>query len=622
MVNFSVSTETDLHTALTELPEEALVGVSEHPSYPGCLVFQPHPSITQKFYSEHSDWLSRYLTLSDLFMLGPFVELLQAEGFQPIFMNSCADILDAHNRWSEPLDIAGFTCPGDGELFNFQTFGLRRALERADGARPADRLFFANWAAGAGKSLFACAGAQELANRDLVDLVVVLTISPQKINLLRFFENTTKLDAVMIEHGTPAKRHAKYAAMAPHAGAVLVTNYERVRVDEKAFTALTRGKRVLWVLDEVQKVLTDDKRTLTRKAFDRVVAGCDPTIWAMSASVVKASPLRWRDVWSLDGHPRLNPLGTRADFERRYVQSRSYMRVPTRYGGSIEIEKIHWHNARLHEVRHRVADRVHSVRKTDPSVRHLFKGMTSLITPVQMSPEDGRLYDAVITRAEQANDNGEGDLAGYALLLQHVCNNPLALRRTEVEFGAVLVEKYPKLITSAHSAKVAMVVEQLEAIKDAGDKVVLFTQWVRTSLELIADELARRNISYVAHHGGMARTTAQLAIDQFRSDPSITTFLSSDAGAFGLNLPEARYIINWEPSHSWDIMMQRSERINRADSQLEGLTAYTMVTDDSIEGRIMQVCEERRLLAASTLGTSEVLNTDETPPDMRWLIFG
>ena len=32
--------------------------------------------------------------------------------------------------------------------------------------------------------------------------------------------------------------------------------------------------------------------------------------------------------------------------------------------------------------------------------------------------------------------------------------------------------------------------------------------------------------------------------------------------------------------------MQRSERINRADSQLDGLTAYTMVTDDTIETRI------------------------------------
>ena len=215
----------------------------------------------------------------------------------------------------------------------------------------------------------------------------------------------------------------------------------------------------------------------------------------MSASVVKSSPLRWRDVWSLDGHPRSNPLGTKTDFERRYVQSRTSFRVPTKYGGSFTIEKLNWNLGRLHEVRHRVADRVHSIRKTDPAIRDMFKGMTSMITPVQLSREDARLYDAVISRAEQANENDEGGLAQYALLLRHICNNPLALRRTEIEFGAELVERYPTLITSAHSAKVDMVVDQLESIRDAGDKCVLFTSWVYTSLDLIADELRRRDIS-------------------------------------------------------------------------------------------------------------------------------
>jgi hypothetical protein len=45
---------------------------------------------------------------------------------------------------------------------------------------------------GAGKSLLP-ALAQELANRSLVDLVIVLTISPMKINLLRFFQDCTRL---------------------------------------------------------------------------------------------------------------------------------------------------------------------------------------------------------------------------------------------------------------------------------------------------------------------------------------------------------------------------------------------------------------------------------------------
>ena len=50
---------------------------------------------------------------------------------------------------------------------------------------------------------------------------------------------------------------------------MLVTNYDRCRFDEAAITALTRGKRVLFICDEVQKILTDAARTQTRRAVDR-----------------------------------------------------------------------------------------------------------------------------------------------------------------------------------------------------------------------------------------------------------------------------------------------------------------------------------------------------------------
>ena len=457
-------------------------------------------------------------------------------------------------------------------------------------------------------------------NRAHVDMVVAVTTAPLKVNLLRFFTNCTELDAVMVE-GTPAKRQEKYR----EEHQVWVLNYDRFRFDHDSILDLTERCSVLFIFDECQKILTDKGRTLTRKAVDDIVANCDPVIWAMSASVVRSSPLRYRDVFSLNGHPRSNPLGTKADFERRYVQSRKMIRLPTKYGHYFELEKLTWNLPALHEVRHRVADRVHAIRKTDPSIREQFKNMTSLITPVQMSPEDGRLYDMVVTRADTARDHEDGKgLAQYAQLLRHICNNPLALRRTEIEFGHEIADKHPRLITAANSAKVMMLMDQLEVIRDAGDKCVVFTQWVHTSLELIADELRRRDLSHVTHHGQMSQSAAQEAQDRFRGDPGITVFLSSDAGAFGLNLPEARYVISYEPTFSWDILMQRSERINRADSQLEGLTAFTFITDDSIEQRIAAVCEERRLLASTTLGTVETLNTaaDETPEQLQWLIFG
>lgn len=612
---------TDLRPALEQLlaaqvAMDRIVVAEEHPEFPGELVFQVVADHPQAFYRRYEQWVSRFLILNDISVLRSFIQLLDDDGWTLVFGPSAAPVLEAVARWEQPLDVEGFTCPGGGHLHPYQTFGLRRALERAESSDPADRLMFANWAAGSGKSLFACAGAQEMVNRDLVDLVIATTLSPLKINLCRFFTKTTKLDAAVIE-GTPAKRRAGY--MAGHQ--VLVMNYDRFRVDQESLATLTEGKRVLWIFDEAQQMLTDEGKTKARKAIDALIAGTDPTIWPLSASVVKASPHRFRDTFNLPGG-RNNPLGTKADFESRYVARKRTFNVPTKYGGSFQVTNIEWDHHALHEVRHRVADRTQSVRKTDPALAGVFKGMSSLITPIQLSDEDRRLYTMVKDRARQALENEEGGLAQYAQLLRHICNNPTALHRTDIPLGAQLAAQFPKLATSAHCAKLDVLTAQLEGIRDEGDKVVVFTSWVNTSLSLISDELTKLGIKHVTHHGGMDRKVAQAAQDTFRSNPDVTVFLSSDAGAFGLNLPEARFVISYEPTFSWDILMQRAERINRADSWLDGLTSYVYVTDDSIEERIAAVCDERRQLAAVTLGTVETLNTTHSENNPAWLIFG
>jgi hypothetical protein len=71
-------------------------------------------------------------------------------------------------------------------------------------------------------------------------------------------------------------------------------------------------------------------------------------------------------------------------------------------------------------------------------------------------------------------------------------------------------------------------------------------------------------------------------------------------------------------------MMQRSNRIDRADSYLDGLTSYVFVTDDSVEQRVWDICNERRELASATLGTTEVLSYSSRleSDNLEFLIFG
>lgn len=593
--------------------------VEESPDWPGELVFQAVEQ--QGFYQKYREWVSRYGVLNEVYMLGAFVDRLREDGWHPVFLPSCRPVLEAVARWSEPLDVDGLAVPGGGRLYPYQSFTLRRALERATAG---DGYWFFGWGTGSGKSLAAAAGAQELFNRGEAEVVVAFTLRKLRTNLQRYFSQTTGLNAVVCE-GTPAKRKAMWEDPEIQ---VYVTNYDKAYHDFDHMVRVTTERRPLFVLDEVQKVLTDGKRTRARQHLDEIVAARRPRrplVWPMSASVVSTSPLRYRDVFSLVPPGGGHPLGTRADFEDRYAKERRDLRITARNGRVFTIVEYDWDLSRLQEVRHRVADRAQHVRKTDPGVRDSFKGMQTVVVPVQMSDEDRDLYEAVSGRARQAKEAGEGGMAGYFRLLRYICNTPEALLHTSDEYGKELAGQFPDLVTSANSAKMEMFLDQVEAIRDAGDKAVVFSYWTNMTLFILARALKERGISHVTHYGtGMTDRQAQQAQDTFKSDPGIAVFLSSDAGAYGLNLPEARYVINYECPYSYDVLMQRGERINRADSYLDGLTSYVYVTDRTVEERIWSENNRRRELAASTLGTTESLSYGEEPQgkELDFLIFG
>lgn len=579
--------------------------VEESPDYQGQLVFQALDA--QMFYEDYKDWISRFCILNELYNLKAFVSQLELDGWTVLFLDSCRSILKSYTQYAQPCQVSGF----DLNLHDFQGFSINRALE--------GRFFHFGWCAGAGKSLAAAAGAQELFNRGQIDLVVAFTLQKLKQNLCNFFTDHTQLTAVVID-GTPERRQRLYGDVDTQC---LVLNYDKAWADLDTLKDLVAQRRVLFVLDEVQKVLTDGRKNRSRKAFDEIVKSTKtPVIWTMSASVVSATPLKYRDVFNTAGGT--NPLGSKTDFEDRYAKSKRRVRIDTRNGGHFNAVFYTWDLPRLHEVRHRVADRTQSARKTDPGVRENFQGLQTICVPVLMSDEDRKLYDIIVERARQAKDSGES-LVAYYRLLRYVCNTPQALTKTTDEYGQWLAQQYPKLVVSDHSSKLELFCDQVEAFRDAGDQVVGFIRETNLGLFFLGDALTRRKIKHVLHYGvGQSNAVSQKAQDDFKADSEITVFLSSDAGAYGLNFTNSRYVINFDVPYSWDLLMQRSNRIDRADSYLDGLTSYVYVTENSVEERIWAINNQRRELAAATLGTSEVLSyeNENSPESLDYLIFG
>lgn len=516
------------------------------------------------------------------------------------------------------MDVRGFTAPirvNEGvevqELYPFQTEALERAFSEPS-------FLFFNHDTGCGKSVVATAGIQEMINnRQEIDLAIVFTLRLNKKNFVRTIHRMTPLRAKNIE-GAREDRKKKYER---EDFDVLVMNYEKAHFDFDELSALVKNKHVLFILDEVQKILLPNRASKALKQLLKIPRST--TVWPMSASIVENDPLRY---WRCFAFMKPNPLGTQENFRKRYVEKT----VIRDFGFRKEYVDV-WNLEALKEVPERVARWTHVVRKNDPETSQYFKTTQLIVEKVELSPEDRELYD-IIRETVKADYAQLSHLAkvSYYNTLRLICNTSEALNITDNQVAQFL-RSQGLVFSSRTSNKFEMIIDKIKEIRDQGSKVVVFTHWVGLSLLLFAERLKAEHINHVVHYGtGMTATEAQRSQDQFKANPEITVFLSSDAGSHGLSFQEAAYVIHIECPHSYDVLMQRSDRIDRIDSYHELLTTYVYVTENSVEEQIWAINDQRRKLSSAIQGTNQQLGRIDlsenveslTDTNLRFLLFG
>jgi len=621
LINMAFSVVEDVEAAAITFLDQGvdlskIVIFADHPEFEGYLHVEPLDADARgAFYTEYHDWMSRHFILNGLHLLDQFAAQLTKDGYSYLFTPSTKAMLADHARWSLPLEIEGY------ELRAFQNFGLNHALERArQGGTHGERMFFWNWSAGAGKSFCSGAAVKALLDSGDVDVVIACTLSKLKENLKRTWVNDAGLRVMINDHAKPATRRARYAeaASAVHivcdthhrldGGGIqaFVMNFEKLWVDFDALEELTAGRRVLFVLDEAHKVIAESGQNKARKALDKLVRGCTAIVWPMSATVVGGNPLRFRDVFSLDSYPRDNPLGSKQDFVDRYAEKVTSIPIKAKNGGQFTLTKYDWDLPELHEVRHRVGDRMMAVRKTEPGIKEQFKGIQCIPEWVPMTSELAEINEIITADARESREKGESRAPHY-LAMRLAAINPAVLQHSDNEIAQKIWTEHRSLCVPSASNKLEMLNDRLDGIREGQDKAVVFCHWTQLGI-LPMDPLIK--VPHVLHYGtGQTDKASQKAQDDFKTNSDITCFLTSDAGTHGLNFQEARYVISIDPLYSYDDLTQRNSRIDRADSHLDGLTAYVMITTESkVEERIWQVCEARRQLAEAVQGTREELS--------------
>ncbi len=130
-------------------------------------------------------------------------------------------------------------------------------------------------------------------------------------------------------------------------------------------------------------------------------------------------------------------------------------------------------------------------------------------------------------------------------------------------------------------------------------KVIVFSEWERM-LMLARGLCEKRGIGHAWHTGSVPQLRRRAEINAFKSDPACRVFLSTDAGATGLNLQNASVVINcdlpWNPA-------KLEQRIARAwrKNQTRPVTVVNLISENTIEHRMLETLALKQTVAASVL---------------------
>ena len=256
---------------------------------------------------------------------------------------------------------------------------------------------------------------------------------------------------------------------------------------------------------------------------------------------------------------------------------------------------------------------------TDPFILRRTKDDKSLVPDLpekieqivwsHLTHEQAGLYQAVLNDFLKEAETSEGMKRRGLILatltkLKQICNHPAHF----LADGSNL---------DARSGKVTRLQELLTEINEAGQRVLVFTQY-RVMGDLLSEHLtetigARPDFL----HGGVTRNKRQKMIDQFQNEEGPPVLLISlKAGGTGLNLTSANRVIHFDRWWNPAVEDQATDRAWRIGQQ-KTVFVHKLVCRGTLEERINQLLIDKRELASQSVGTGDEWFTDMGTDQLR-----
>ncbi|MDQ1565711.1 MAG: hypothetical protein QOF96_591, partial [Actinomycetota bacterium] len=246
--------------------------------------------------------------------------------------------------------------------------------------------------------------------------------------------------------------------------------------------------------------------------------------------------------------------------------------------------------------------------KAEPEIAAELPDKIDELDHCAMTPEQVGLYQAVLDNL-LAGGPGSGDAGsdadsatakkGHVLAaithLKQICDHPAAY---------VNDDKGP---LDGRSGKLARLEELIEAVFEAGERMLVFTHFARWGERLATHLTKKTGLPIACYHGGLTRTQRDRLVKEFQEGTGAGALVVSiKAGGTGLNLTAASHVVLydrwWNPAVE-DQARDRAWRIGQAHTVI----CHRLVCPGTVDERVEEVVAGKRRIADLVLPASSSL---------------
>ncbi|MFD0672802.1 DEAD/DEAH box helicase [Cohnella sp. GCM10027633] len=390
---------------------------------------------------------------------------------------------------------------------------------------------------------------------------------------------------VLLHYGSRRAQGEEFAAEAGRVDIVL-TSYAIASLDQETLGEMNWSSLCL---DEAQNI----KNAHTKQSV------AVRSLKARHRIALTGTPIenRLSELWSIYDFISPGYLGTQRGFQARFGQA---------------IEKAR-DEARTADLRKLVQPFLLRRKKKDPSIQLDLPEKNEMKTYVNLTAEQGALYDQAVNKLMERMNALEGIERKGAILaaltqLKQICDHPMLSTKEELPDTDAPSADWE--IAVARSSKLERLVAMVKELREESDRCLIFTQYI--GMGQILQSVLRRELEEEVLYlsGSTSKTARDKMIERFQTadgalpEPVPGVFiLSLKAGGVGLNLTAASHVFHFDRWWNPAVENQATDRAYRM-GQTRDVQVHKFISLGTLEEKIDEMLESKQQLSDSVVASS------------------